>query len=124
MQDWLATNLIPLVAQAEGGEAAPGLDLPFFVPVIIIGILFYFLLIRPERKRSAETADLLKSLKKNDHIVTIGGIYGTIVNVQEGSDTITIRVDENTNTKLRIRRSAVSAIVKDDDGEKKEEPVK
>lgn len=124
MQDWLATNLIPLVAQAEGGEAAPGLDLPFFVPVIIIGILSYFLLIRPERKRSAETADLLKSLKKNDHIVTIGGIYGTIVNVQEGSDTITIRVDENTNTKLRIRRSAVSAIVKDDDGEKKEEPVK
>src|SRR5690554_3727878 len=120
MQDWLATNLIPLVAQAEGGEAAPGLDLPFFVPVIIIGILLYFLLIRPERKRSAETADLLKSLKKNDHIVTIGGIYGTIVNVQEGSDTITIRVDENTNTKLRIRRSAVSAIVKDDDGEKKE----
>ena len=81
------------------------------------------MLIRPERKKSAEAADMLKTLKKNDHVVTVGGIYGTVVNVQEGSDVVTIRVDENTNAKLRIRRSAISAIVKDEGSPGKEEPA-
>lgn len=98
------------------GEAAPagGFDPSFLLPMVLIGVLFYFMLIRPERKKSAEAADMLKGLKKNDHVVTIGGIFGTVVNVQDGSDVVTLRVDENTNAKLRVRRSAISAIVKDD----------
>lgn len=115
---------IALLAQGEGAAppaAGSPFDISFFFPVILIGILFYFMLIRPERKKSAAMADLLKGLKKNDHVVTIGGIYGTVVNVSEGSDVVTIRVDENTNAKLRIRRSAISAIVKDDETPAKEE---
>jgi preprotein translocase subunit YajC len=116
----LLLSMAPLLAQAEGaaepaapaGGGAGGYSI--LLPMVIIGVLFYFMLIRPERKKQADMADLLKGLKKNDHVVTIGGIYGTVVNVQEGSDVITIRVDENTNAKLRLRRSAISAIVKDD----------
>jgi preprotein translocase subunit YajC len=113
---------LSLLAQAAG-DARPAnpFDLSFFFPIILIGILFYFMLIRPERKKSAAIADLLKGLKKNDHVVTVGGIYGTVVNVSEGSDIVTIRVDENTNAKLRVRRSAISAIVKDDETPGKEE---
>lgn len=121
MQNWLVMNV---TLWAEAGAAKPGSpfgDISFFFPVIMIGILFYFMLIRPERKKSAEAADMLKTLKKNDHVVTVGGIYGTVVNVQENSDIITIRVDENTNAKLRVRRSAISGIVKDDESPGKEE---
>jgi preprotein translocase subunit YajC len=115
---------LSLLAEAAGeGRPASGspFDLSFFFPIILIGILFYFMLIRPERKKSAAVADLLKGLKKNDHVVTIGGIYGTVVNVSDGSDIVTLRVDENTNAKIRIRRSAISAIVKDDEKPGKEE---
>jgi preprotein translocase subunit YajC len=122
MESWLTSLLMPLVAQANKGPAqAPpaGFDFTFFLPMILIGVLFYFLIMRPERKRRAGQQEMLKQLKKNDHVVTIGGIYGTVVNVQENSDTVTIRVDENTNAKLRVRRSAISSVVKDDEtGEK------
>jgi preprotein translocase subunit YajC len=124
--------LLPLLAEAAeaGGDAAGGgaaggggggEGFPtFFIPVLLIGILFYFMLIRPERKKSAEQQDMLKGLKKNDHVVTIGGIYGTVVNVNEAAETVTIRVDENSNAKLRLRRSAISAIVKDEPPSKEE----
>jgi preprotein translocase subunit YajC len=128
----LLAFLFPLLAEAAeaGGDAAGGGGAAggeggfptFFIPVLLIGILFYFMLIRPERKKSAEQADMLKGLKKHDYVVTIGGIYGTVVNVNEGQDIVTIRVDENTNAKLDVRRSAISAIVKDSSG--KEEPAK
>jgi len=127
MDNWPLIDVLPLLAEAAaapeggGGGGALPFDLPFFVPLILIGVLFYFMLIRPERKKSAQMADMLKTLKKNDHVVTIGGIYGTVVNVNEGSDVVTIRVDENTNAKLRVRRSAISAIVKDDETPAKEE---
>lgn len=115
---------LSLLAEAAGEGRPPGgspFDLSFFFPIILIGILFYFMLIRPERKKSAAVADLLKGLKKNDHVVTIGGIYGTVVNVSDGSDIVTLRIDENTNAKMRIRRSAISAIVKEDEKQGKEE---
>ena len=127
MDNWPLMDVLPLLAEAAaapeggGGGGALPFDLPFFVPLILIGVLFYFMLIRPERKMSAQMADMLKTLMKNDHVVTIGGIYGTVVNVNEGSDVVTIRVDENTNAKLRVRRSAISAIVKDDETPAKEE---
>lgn len=124
MESWLTSLLMPLVAQANKGNAqAPpaGFDFTFFLPMILIGVLFYFMIMRPERKRSANQQEMLKALKKNDHVVTIGGIFGTVVNVQENSDIVTIRVDENTNAKLRVRRSAISSVVKDDEtGEKAE----
>jgi preprotein translocase subunit YajC len=118
MDSWLNSFLMPLLAQAAKGNAqAPpgGFDFTFFLPMILIGVLFYFMIMRPERKKSAGLQEMLKALKKNDRVVTIGGIYGTVVNVQENSDIVTVRVDENTNAKLRIRRSAISSVVKDDE---------
>jgi preprotein translocase subunit YajC len=53
-------------------------------------------------------------LKKNDRVVTIGGILGTVTMVQQGSDEVTIKVDENNNTKLRIKRSAIDRVVAPD----------
>ena len=93
----------------------------FAFPFIVIGVLFYFLLIRPDRRKRSEMAQMLDNLKKNDRIVTIGGIHGVVINAQKGSDEVTIRVDESSNTKLRILRSAVSRVLTTEEGEEKKD---
>ena len=83
---------------------------PWF-PFIVIGVLFYFLLIRPDRRKRSETAHMLDNLSKNDHVVTIGGIYGVVLNASKGSEDVTIRVDDSNNTKVRVLRSAIARVI-------------
>ena len=68
---------------AAGDEkAAPGTDsLMMFAPLIAIGIVFYFLLLRPQRKEQASRESMLAALKKNDKVLTIGGVASNSVNV-------------------------------------------
>ncbi|MGH7135159.1 MAG: preprotein translocase subunit YajC [Pirellulales bacterium] len=106
-----------LLAEQEG--AAPQSPFGPMVLVTIVAIMFLYMFIvqRPAMKREQETREtLLKNLKKNDRIVTSGGIYGVVTNVQLDADEITIRVDETTNTKLKITRSAVGKVLSDSDG--------
>ncbi|MEX2112069.1 MAG: preprotein translocase subunit YajC [Pirellulales bacterium] len=108
-----------LVAEAaDGGGGSPYGILP---GLLIVVALFYFLMIRPERRKQATHRALLDGLKKNDRVVTVGGIYGVVVNVQRDADEVTIKVDENTNTKLRVTYSAISRVLADQPtGEKSE----
>ena len=64
-----------------------------FVPLILIFVIFYFMLIRPQRKKDKEAKKMLESLKVGDRICTIGGIYGTIVRIKD--DVLTIAADVN-----------------------------
>ncbi|MCL2808809.1 MAG: preprotein translocase subunit YajC [Treponema sp.] len=108
------TFFLPLL-QAEGAPA-PGLDFGFFVPLIAIGLIFYFLIIRPQNKKRKETEKMHSGLRKGDKIVTIGGLYGTIQSVKD--TTVIIKADDN--VKLEFLRSAISSVItqsssKDDD---------
>ena len=78
------------------------------IPLIFIFGVFYFLLIRPQQKKQRELKEMIKNLNKNDEVVTVGGVHGTIVNVKER--TFIIRIDDN--TKIEIDRSAVSYLKK------------
>lgn len=78
------------------------------VPLVGIFIIFYFLLIRPQKAKEQEHANMLKTLAKNDDIVTASGIHGTIVNVKDA--TVIVRVDDN--VKLEIDKTAVAAVKK------------
>jgi len=78
------------------------------MPIIIIFVIFYFLLIRPQKKSQEEHKKLISGLKKNDEVITSGGIHGTIVNVKEGS--VVLRVDDN--VKIEIQRSAIGTMKK------------
>ncbi len=86
-------------------------DYSWIVVMVMIGVMFYFLIIRPEQKRRKEQEDNLNQLKKNDRVVTVGGILGTVVNVTKNDDEVVIRIDDNTNTKMHVLRSAISRIV-------------
>ena len=94
--------------------ANPGNPLSFLWPMLVIGLLFYLLMIRPERKRRAETNNMQDGLKKNDRVVTIGGIVGVVVNVQKEAGTVTVRVDEGSNTRMQFIRSSISRVLTDD----------
>lgn len=85
------------------------------LPLVIIFGLFYFLMLRPQKKKEDEFRQLVADLKENDHIITVGGIHGVVTNVQRDADRVTIRVDESTGTKLRINTSAISRVITDDD---------
>ena len=79
-----------------------------FIPIILIFIIFYFLLIKPQKQKQKEHQDMLKSLKKNDEVVTNGGIHGTIVNIKDR--TVTLRVDDN--TRIEIQKESVAFVKK------------
>jgi len=78
------------------------------VPLILIFVIFYFMLIRPQKKREAEHKKLLNNLNKNDEAVTTGGIHGTIVSVKER--TVLLRVDEN--VKIEVEKSSIGYVKK------------
>jgi len=107
----VGSEVIPL---AEGGAAGQG---SFVISMVTLWLpiifLFYFLLIRPQRKERAERQLLLDNLKKNDRVVTVGGIYGVVTNVQRENNEVTVKVDEATNTKLRMTIGSISRVVVD-----------
>ena len=113
MDNWFGT-LVLLFAQAEG-ERSSGFGwtsmLTLWVP---IGILFYFLLIAPQRKEQAKHRAMMQSLKPNDHVLTAGGIYGVVTNVHREANAVTIRVDENNNTRVKVALSAISRVLGDE----------
>ncbi len=78
------------------------------VPLILIFVIFYFMLIRPQRQKEKEHQRMLKSLNKNDEVVTSSGIHGTIVNVKE--KTITLRIDDN--VKVELERNCIVYVKK------------
>ena len=74
-----------------------------------MGILFWLFIIRPESKRRKEKDAVMNSLKVKDEVVTIFGLYGTIVSI-EGDDVV-LNVDAKKDVKMRLRRSAIDSVV-------------
>lgn len=94
-------------AAAEGaGTATAGVAemLSMLVPLILMFVVFYFLLIRPQKKKDKKVKEMLAALKTGDRVCTIGGIYGTITNIKD--DTIELSVGRD-NTKLVFARWAI-----------------
>ena len=76
------------------------------MPIILIFVVFYFLLIRPQKKAQAEHKKMIGELKKNDEVITNSGIHGIIANVKDA--TVTLKVDDN--VKIEIQKNSVSLI--------------
>ena len=115
------------VPEAGAGDTTQQQGSPYTTMFIMMGLIFvvfYFLLIRPQRKkekdRQAQRQEMLKALKKSDHIMTIGGIHGIVASV--GEDEVTIKVDEKADVRIRMSRDAISKVIgaaEESGGEKK-----
>ena len=95
-------NAIALL-QSAGGTAA----LVQFLPIVAIGLVFYFLVIAPANKQRKNTQEMLSALKKGDRVITTGGIYGTIQGVE--AEVVYLKIAEN--VKVKVARSAVTSVV-------------
>ena len=100
----------PAYAQAAaGGPSALGQLLPF----VLIFVVFYFLLIRPQQKRAKEHRQLVDNMKKGDQVVTSGGITGKVMKAVEGNDTVEVEIASGVT--VNVIRAMVSE-VRDKDG--------
>jgi len=86
-----------------------------FGPLIIIFAIFYFMIIRPQQKREKDRRNMLASLKEGDEVITIGGIYGKILNLKE--DVVTLDVGDK--IKIKVTRSAIGNVIKKSEKDEK-----
>lgn len=98
---WLATAY----AQAPGPGTPPGFG-PFmgFAPFLIILVMFYFMLIRPQQQKLKKHKAMLDAMKKGDRVVTKGGLHGLVVNIAK--DVITLQIADN--VRVRVDREAIA----------------
>ena len=91
---------------AAGAAQQPG-ALETFLPLIVLFVIFYFLLIRPQSKRAKEHKLMVEALAKGDEVVTNGGILGKVTNV--GEDFLTVEVAEG--TELKVQRQMIASVM-------------
>ncbi len=97
-------NILLMAAPAGGESGNPILS---FLPIVLMFGVFYFLLIRPQTKRQKDSEKMRSELKKGDHIITSGGIHGTIEGIKDND---ILLVKTATDTKLHVSKSAVSTV--------------
>ena len=93
-------------AQAAPGAGGPG-PLVTILPFVLIFIIMYFMVIRPQQKKAREHQEMLGKLKRNDEVMTSGGIYGKVVDLKE--TVVTLEVAPN--VKIRVHRPQISAVL-------------
>jgi len=112
----IAEEAAPPPPPTQTDQQQPGGGYQLLIMMALIFGVFYFLLIRPQRRkekqRQQEREEMLKRLARNDHVVTIGGIHGVVASVTE--DEVVIKVDEKSDTRLRMARDAISKVVTED----------
>lgn len=96
-------------AQEAGQAAQSGSPFSLLIMIAVFGLIFYFMIFRPQSKRVKEHKNLISSLSKGDEILTQGGLVGKITKVSEDKDFIEISLNENNN--IVVQKAAVSAVL-------------
>lgn len=97
-------GLVPLQAQPEGS--------PFgaFVPIILITMIFYFLLIRPQQKKQKQLEKMIKAIEKGDNVVTSGGLHGKVTGVTDDVLTLDIGGVKGERVKVKVARARIEHV--------------
>ena len=106
MSSWIA-----IFAQTDTPQPAPSWAM--WLPFIVMGLMLV-MFFRASSKQKRELQRALSALKKNDKVVTSGGILGVVVAIKEGEDEVTLKVDDTSNTRVRVLRSSVVKILSDE----------
>jgi preprotein translocase subunit YajC len=106
--------LILLAAEAEVPPKGPDLISLLLPPLAVILVLYLFM-DRPGRRDRGRREQLLKNLKKNDRVVTIGGMFGSVVNISPDGKEVTLKVDDS--TRIKFRRTAIADVLSEEPAE-------
>ena len=102
---------------AQSPIASAGSGIAAFLPFILMGLIIYFLIIRPQSKQKKQHDSTIAGLKKGDKILTRGGLYGKIVNFQGKNDN-KVTIDAGSGVKLNISRSYITGLASNSENEK------
>lgn len=94
-------------AYAQSGGAGPAGGFVSLLPMVLIFVLFYFLLIRPQQKRAKQHKEMVAALKEGDEVVTAGGFFGKVVNIDE--TVASVQIAEN--TVVKVQRSSIAQML-------------
>jgi len=111
-------------ANKAGEEAPQGIfGSAFFLPAIIGMVVLMYMLTsaNPKGQTAASKTELLANLKKNDRVVTAGGILGTVVNHRSDAEYVTLRVDDSSGSRMQVLASSIIRVVSDEDSDKKQD---
>jgi preprotein translocase subunit YajC len=97
----------PAYAQAAGAAGAPG-ALVQFVPLVLIFLIMYFLLLRPQQKKLADHKKMVEALRRGDQVVTSGGIIGKVTNVKQDGE---VEVEIAQGVKVRVVKSTITTVM-------------
>ena len=103
--------MIDSLAQGNATPQAGG-GAPLMIGLLIAMAVFFFITTRGQRRQKKRRQEMLDGMSKNDRIMTIGGIVGTIVSVKEKE--VVVKVDESTNTKMTFSKRAIQQLIDDD----------
>lgn len=95
-----------LLQGAAGGSGIFGM----LLPMVLIFVLFYFMIILPQRKRQKAIDEMLDNLKMGDRVVTSGGIHGSIVSIREDKRTVQLKISENPVVRIEIARNSIAGL--------------
>lgn len=96
----------PAYAQTPGGGGA--FDMITMLPLVLIFVVFYFLIIRPQQKRQREHRAMIESVKRGDRVVTSGGLVGVVARVDDAQE-VTVQIADN--VRVKVRRAMIAEIV-------------
>jgi preprotein translocase subunit YajC len=111
------------VSLAQAGGSEGGSTLGLLVPLVLMGVLFYFLLIRPQQRRARAQRDLISSVEVGDEIMTAGGILGTVTAMDDEDEMLTVEIAPGTRIRV-VKRAVSQRFVEEDEpgGELDDEP--
>jgi preprotein translocase subunit YajC len=98
--------------QADPPAKKPQSPLMTYLPFILIIVVMYMILFRGPKKKQQKHQQMVQSLQKNARVRTIGGIFGTVIDVKD--DVITLKIDESNNTKIKVSSGAISAVISEE----------
>jgi preprotein translocase subunit YajC len=103
-------TLVTVIAEgaAPAGQNGGGLT-QMLIPVLLMVGILYLLVFRPQRRRERQRQQMLAQVKKSDHVVTIGGIHGVVMQIR--GDDVVLKVDESNNVKMTFTRSAIARVI-------------
>jgi len=99
-------STIPLDLAFQAPSASPFGSVFGFLPILLIVVIFYFLMIMPAQRRQKKVAEMLRNLKNGDKVITNGGMYGTIVGLED--DAVQLRIADQ--VKVKISRNAIAGL--------------
>jgi preprotein translocase subunit YajC len=105
--------MFELIAQSSGGTSQTN-PIVSLLPILLIGVVFYFLAIRPQQRKMRAQRELLSSIEVGDDVLTVAGIMGTIIEIDEDEDLVTVEIAPGTRVRM-VRRAISQRVGADED---------